>query len=135
MKKVAMLAVVALLGFALTGCGSSVDSQERVVDDMMGAIRDLNAEMSQIETAEDLKAAEDRLVRIGERMKAIEKRGEELGMDDLSPEEEEALDQRFQEEFEEEASELMRHMFRLAGLAATDPEAAKVLESLDGIME
>lgn len=144
MRKVAMLAVVALLGFGLTGCSYSpervdsserVDSPERVVDDMMEAIRDLNAELSRIETTEDLNAAEDRIKRLARGIKSITKRFVRLGMDDLPEEKLEALWQRYGTEMPETSQELMVNIIRLRLLAMTDPEAAKALGPLQGLFD
>jgi len=64
-------------------------------------------------------------------MKDIKERGDKLGMDDLPKEKQEALEAKFKGDTETLRKDMRGNIRRLAELAATDPEAKMVFDSLD----
>jgi hypothetical protein len=128
MRHAVVLAMVAALGLGLAGCGA--DTPESVTEEMIGLMGELNTELGEIKTTDDLKGAKGALDGIGERLTALAKKGNEMGIDDLPKEEAGALKKKYEAEVKKVSIEMGKNLGRIGGLVGTDKDAAKALEGL-----
>ena len=125
MKRIGILAVLVVLGVYFSGC--KADTMESVIGELVEVNRKFNSELEGIKTVEDIKKAAGSLKKLRQRQKVLAEKMDKLGQ----PSDEEFM--RIGVKFPDMMSESMKligNLERLAQLAASDPEAARILAEI-----
>ena len=128
MKRIGILAVLVVLGVYLSGCkADKADTMESVLGELVEVNRKFNSELEGIKTVEDIKKAAGSLKKLKQSQKVLAEKMDKLGQ----PSDEEFM--RIGVKFPNMMSEslkLIGNIERLTQLAASDPEAARILAEI-----
>lgn len=119
MTRLTLTLALAGLLLSVPGCG---DSHDAVMQDTIEIMKDMTEVMESIEDEASAKAAAPKLAKLGERFREIEMRQEAVGKP--TPEQEQALKEKYGDELESVMQEFMAETFRLM----MNPALAKHLE-------
>ncbi len=119
-KRLLAAPLAAAIMLALTGCGG--DSHDAIAEDQMQVMDEMVDILSDIDDEASAKAAKPKLEKLGERMKSIEARMEELG--DPPADKKAALEEKYKEKMGAVAMKLFAEMMRIG----QNEELSKVLE-------
>ncbi len=129
MKRIGILAVLVVLGVYLSGCkADKADTMESVLGELVEVNRKFNSELEGIKTVEDIKKAAGSLKKLKQSQKVLAEKMDKLGQ----PSDEELM--RIGVKFPNMMSEslkLIGNIERLTQLAASDPEAARILAEIN----
>ncbi len=128
MKRIGILAVLVVLGVYFSGCkADKADTMESVLGELVEVNRKFNSELEGIKTVEDIKKAAGSLKKLKQSQKVLAEKMDKLGQ----PSDEEFM--RIGVKFPNMMSEslkLIGNIERLTQLAASDPEAARILAEI-----
>ena len=131
MKRIGSLAVLVVFGFSFSGCkGDTPDTHESVTGEMLDVTKEFNSELEGVKTADDLKKAAGGLKKLAQRMQVIKEKMDKLESGAPASEEEMMKIMGKFPELIPQSMTLMENMKRLSQLAASDPEAAKIMAEL-----
>jgi len=122
LTRIAAVLLVAVLPFALTGCG---DSHEKAAGDMVSLMNRLADTLDTVKDKASAEAAKDKLKAIGTEMKEMKARMDKLGKPSEAKEKE--LKEKYEKELTAATTRIMGASMKIA---AAGPEAAEILKDV-----